>query len=66
MTDRISPQFHAEIIVELFNDCRDPRKVKERAIILLSGASADHLDGVGRRLPQHLVHVLPQRSARAA
>ena len=66
MTDHISPEFHAEIIVELFNDYRDLRKVKERAIILLSGASADHLAGVVRSLPEHLVHVLPPRSVRAA
>jgi hypothetical protein len=66
MTNRISAEFHAEIIVELFNDYRDLRKVKERARILLSGASAEHLQEVGRSLPEHLVHVVPRGTPRAA
>jgi hypothetical protein len=58
MSNQITPEFHAEIIVTLFKDFNDIRKVKERARILLSGASADHLEGVGRNLPQHLVHLV--------
>jgi hypothetical protein len=66
MTDRVSPEFHAELIVELFKDYRDLRKVRERARLLLSGASPEHLDRVGRNLPEHLVHVVPRRELRAA
>ncbi len=58
MSNQISPEFHAEIIVTLFKDFKDLRKAKERARILLSGASADHLEGVGRNLPEHLVHLV--------
>jgi hypothetical protein len=39
MTDHISPEFHAELIVEFFNDYRDLRKVREKARLLLSRAS---------------------------
>jgi hypothetical protein len=66
MSDHISPEFHAEIIVTLFNDYRDLRKVKERARILLSGVSPEHLERVGRNLPEHLVHLVPRRELRAA
>jgi hypothetical protein len=66
MTDHVSPEFHAEIIVALFNDYRDLRKVKEKTSILLSGVSPEHLERVGRNLPQHLVHVVPRRELRAA
>jgi hypothetical protein len=66
MSDQISPEFHAEIIVALFNDYKDLRKVKERARILLSRASQAHLDGVGRNLPEHLVHLVSRDALRAA
>jgi hypothetical protein len=66
MTDHVSPEFHAELIVELFNDYRDLRKVRERARLLLSRASPEHLERVGRNLPEHLVHVVPRRELRAA
>jgi hypothetical protein len=66
MTDHISPEFHAELIVELFNDYRDLRKVREKAKLLLSRASPEHLEQVGRNLPEHLVHVATQRDLRAA
>ena len=66
MTDHVSPEFHAEIIVALFNDYRDLRKVRERTRLLLSGVSPEHLERVGRNLPEHLVHVVPRRELRAA
>jgi hypothetical protein len=66
MAEQISPAFHAEIIIVLFNDYKDLCRVKERAGALLSGASAEHLDAVGQHLPQHLVHVLPRPMLRAA
>jgi hypothetical protein len=61
MADQISPKFHAEIILEFFNEFRDLRKVSERVAILLSGVSSEHLDSVGRYLPKDLVRVLPRR-----
>jgi hypothetical protein len=66
MADQISPQFHAEIILEFFNEYRDLRKVSERVTILLSGVSSEHLDAVGRYLPKDLARVLPRRMLRAA
>ena len=66
MGHQISPEFHAEIIITLFNDCKDLRKVKEKARILLSGASPDHLDDVSRNLPEHLLHLVPPYKQRAA
>jgi hypothetical protein len=51
MTDQISPKFHAEIIVVLFDECHDLRKVTERAGILLSNAPAEHIEAVGKYLP---------------
>jgi len=66
MADQISPKFHAEIILEFFNEYRDLRKVSERAAILLSSVSSGHLDAVGRYLPKDLVRVLPRRMPRAA
>jgi|HubBroStandDraft_5_1064220.scaffolds.fasta_scaffold1456760_1 hypothetical protein len=64
MTDYVSPEFHAELIVELFNDYGDLRKVRERARLPLSRASPEHLKRVGRNLPAHLVHVLPRHELR--
>jgi hypothetical protein len=66
MTDRISPQFHAEIIVVLFNEYQDLRKVMDRVGILLSDASAEHIEAVSKYLPIDLMRVLPRRMLRAA
>jgi hypothetical protein len=66
MLDHTSPEFHAEIIVVLFNDHKDLRRVTERARILLSNASAKHIEAVARFLPEHLVPVLPRQMLRAA
>jgi hypothetical protein len=66
MTDQISPKFHAEIIAVLFDEYRDLRKVTERVGILLSDASAEHIEAVGKYLPIDLMRVLPHRMLRAA
>jgi hypothetical protein len=52
MVDDISPEFHAEIIVVLFEEHKDLRSVTERARILLSNASAKHIEAVARLLPE--------------
>jgi mRNA degradation ribonuclease J1/J2 len=64
MTDRISPKFHAELIVVLFDELQDLRK--ERVGILLSHASAEHIEAIGKYLPIDLLRVLPRRMLRAA
>jgi hypothetical protein len=66
MTDRISPAFHAELIVVFFNDYKDLRKVAERVGVLLSDASAEHIEAVGKYLPIDLMRALPRRMLRAA
>jgi hypothetical protein len=66
MSDQISPKFHAEIIVVLFDEHRDLRQVKDRVGVLLSGASAEHIEAVGKYLPIDLMRVLPRRMQRAA
>jgi hypothetical protein len=66
MTDRISPRFHAEIIVLLFDEHQDLQKVMERVGILLSDASAEHIEAVGKYLPIDVMRVLPRRTLRAA
>jgi hypothetical protein len=66
MVDHLNPEFHAGIIVVLFNDHKDLRTVTERVRILLSNASAKHIDAVARFLPEHLVPVLPRQMLRAA
>jgi hypothetical protein len=66
MTDHLSPRFHAEIIVVLFDEYQDVRRVAERAGILLSGASAEHIEAVGKYLPIDLQRVLPRGMLRAA
>jgi hypothetical protein len=66
MTDRISPQFHAEIIVLLFDEYQDFRKVTERVGILLSDASGRQIEAVGKYLSSDLMRVLPRRMPRAA
>jgi hypothetical protein len=66
MVDQISPKFHAEIIVVLFEEYRDLRKVKERVGVLLSDASPEHIEAVGKCLPIDLIRALPRRMLRAA
>jgi hypothetical protein len=66
MADQISPKFHAEVIVVLFDEYRDLRKVTERVGILLSDASAEHIEAVGKCLPIDLVRALPRLMLRAA
>jgi hypothetical protein len=66
MADQISPKFHAEIIVVLFDEHQDLRKVTDRVGILLSDASAEHIEAVGKYLPIDLMRVLPCRTLRAA
>jgi hypothetical protein len=66
MTDRISPKFHAEIILVLFEEYRDLRKITERVGILLSDALAEHIEAVGKYLPIDLMRALPRRMLRAA
>jgi hypothetical protein len=66
MADQISPKFHAEIIVVLFDEHKDLRRVTERVGILLSDASAEHIEAVGKYLPIDLMRVLPHRMLRAA
>jgi hypothetical protein len=66
MAHQVSPKFHAEIIVALFDECRDLHKVTERVGILLFDASAEHIEAVGKCLPIDLVRALPRRMLRAA
>ena len=66
MTNKVSPEFHAEIILVFFNEYRDLRKVRDRAWVLLADASPEHLEAVVRHLPKDLVGVLPIRLRRAA
>jgi hypothetical protein len=66
MGDQLSPAFHAEIILELFNEYECFRKVSERTSILLSTCSPEHLEAISRHLPKELVHVLPRKQLRAA
>jgi hypothetical protein len=66
MSDQISPKFHAEIIVVLFDEYQDLRRVTERVGILLSNSSAEHIEAVGKYLPIDLMRVLPRRMLRAA
>jgi hypothetical protein len=66
MADQISPKFHAEIIVVLCDEYQDLRRVTERVGVLLSDASAEHVEAVGKYLPIDLVRVLPRKMLRAA
>jgi hypothetical protein len=66
MSDQISPKFHAEIIVVLFDEYQDVRTVTERVGILLSDASAAHIEAVGKYLPMDLMRLLPRRMQYAA
>jgi hypothetical protein len=60
MTHQISPKFHAELIVILSDEHHDLREVTERVGILLSGASPEHIEAVGKYLPIDLMRVLPR------
>ena len=66
MSDRVSPRFHAELIVVMFDEYNDVRKVTDRVGILLSDASAQHIEAVSKYLPIDLVRLLPRRMLRAA
>ncbi len=66
MTDQISPQFHDEIIVVLSDEYHDLRKVIDGVGILLSDASAEHIETVRKYLPIDLMRALPRRIPRAA
>jgi hypothetical protein len=61
MTDRLSPAFHAEYIVELFNAYGCAQKVREQANILLSSYPPEHVEAIVKHLPSNLIHVLPKR-----
>jgi hypothetical protein len=66
MVEQLSPAFHAEIILELFNEFGCVRKVSQRAGVLLSSYSPEHLEAISRHLPKELVQVLQRRQLRAA
>jgi hypothetical protein len=66
MTDQISPRFHAEIIVALYDDYQDLRKVTDKVRVLLSDVSGEHIEAVRSYLPIDVVRVLPPRMLRAA
>jgi hypothetical protein len=66
MVDSFSPEFHAEIIVVLFDGHKDLRRVIEKVRVLLSNASAKHIEAVARLLSEDLVPALPRQMLRAA
>jgi hypothetical protein len=66
MSDQISPKFHAELIVVLCDEFQDLREVTARVGVLLSAASAEHIDAVGKYLPIDVMRVLPRRLPWAA
>jgi hypothetical protein len=57
MGDKISPKFHTEIIVVLFDEYQDLRKVTDRVGILLSDASAEHIEAAGKSILCGCFHV---------
>ena len=61
MSNRLSPAFHAEYIVELFNEYGCLAKVSERANILLSSYPTEHVQAIEKHLPHDLIVVLPKR-----
>jgi hypothetical protein len=61
MSNRLSPAFHAEYIVELFYEYRCIQKVRERAKVLLSSYPAEHVQAIEKHLPADLIVVLPKR-----
>ncbi len=66
MAERVSPKFHAALIVVLFDEFQDHWEVSQRVGILLSNASAEHVQAVGRYLPIDLLRVLPPLMRSAA
>jgi hypothetical protein len=66
MTNQLTPAFHAEYIEALYNEYGCVEKVSERANILLSSYSMEHVQAVGRRLPKDLIRVLAKRKLRVA
>jgi hypothetical protein len=64
--DQISPRFHDEIIVVLSDEYHDLRKVIDRVGILLSDASAEHIEAVRKYFPIDIMRALPRRMPRAA
>jgi hypothetical protein len=66
MSDHLSPRFHAEIVAVLFDEYQDIRQVSDRVGILFSGASAEHIEAVGKYLPIDLHRVLARGMLRAA
>jgi hypothetical protein len=63
MADELHPEFHAEIITELFETFKCYQTVGLRARLLLHTSSSEHVEAISRHLPQHLHRVLPQRRA---
>jgi hypothetical protein len=61
MSNRLSPAFHAEYIVELFKEYRCVQKVSERANVLLSSYPPEHVEAIEKHLPPNLIVVLPKR-----
>ena len=61
MTNRLSPAFHAEYIVELFNTYGCAQKVREQANILLSSYPPEHVEAIVKHLPSDIIHVPPKR-----
>ena len=59
MADHLHPEFHAEVIRELYGELECCQLVTERARLLLRGYSREHLEAVGKYLPKHLLGVLP-------
>ena len=59
MVDQLNPAFHADLIIEFFNEFGCYQTVSQRVRLLLHTASSDHLEAVGRHLPNHLLRVLP-------
>jgi hypothetical protein len=51
MTNQLTPAFHAEYIEELYNEYGCFDRVSERANILLSSYLMEHVQAVGRHLP---------------
>ena len=61
MAARLHPEFHAEVIKELYGELECYQSVTERTRLLLRGYSPEHLAEVGKYLPKHLLGVLPPR-----
>jgi hypothetical protein len=61
MAARLHPEFHAEVIKELYGEIECYQLVTERTRLLLRGYSPEHLEAVRKYLPKHLLGVLPSR-----